>query len=104
MEVEKRTAKRVPYPCEVECYNLGTGVSPLNPRLSDLSAKGAFIDSINPLPVGSVVKLKFHTPTLLIDVRAQVAQTMPQFGMGVRFLDLTPQQQTAIDAIVEGPP
>jgi hypothetical protein len=101
--MEKRAAKRVPYPCEVECYNVGSGINPLNPRISDLSAKGAFIDSINALPVGSVLKLKFNTPSLVIEVRAQVVQAMPQFGMGVRFLDLTPQQQLAIDEVVAGP-
>jgi hypothetical protein len=27
---------------------------------------------------------------------------MPQFGMGVRFLELTPEQQVALREIVEG--
>jgi hypothetical protein len=50
-----------------------------------------------------VLKLKFNTPSLVIEVRAQVVQAMPQSGMGVRFLDLTPQQQLAIDEVVAGP-
>jgi hypothetical protein len=100
--MEKRESKRVPYPCEVEVHNVGSGVNPLNPRISDLSANGAFIDSINPLPVGTVLKIKFHTPSLVIDVKAEVVQAMPQFGMGVRFVDLSPQQKLAINEVVEG--
>ena len=37
----KRASERVSYPCEVECSGVGIGLSPLNPRISDVSATGA---------------------------------------------------------------
>lgn len=93
---EKRSARRIPFPCEVECPGAGD-----HPRLSDLSATGAFIDSLNGVPEGSRVNLKFSLPTgVLVSVDAEVVHSMPHFGMGVRFLDLADEQRRAIEQVV----
>jgi hypothetical protein len=97
---DKRASKRVSYPCEVECSGVGVGMSPLNPRISDLSVTGAFIDSMVTLPEGTSLKLKFSLPSLVVSCMGVVMHEMPQFGMGVRFLDLTPQQTVALEEIV----
>ena len=94
----ERGAKRIAFPCEVECTGAGEG--PLNPRISDLSATGAFIDSMNAVPAGSCLSLKFALPTGTITVNAEVVHAMPHFGMGVRFLDLTDEQRRAIERVV----
>jgi hypothetical protein len=98
---EKRASPRVSYPCEVDCSGVGIGMSPLNPRISDLSATGAFVDSMVTLPAGTAVRLKFSLPSLVVDCTGQVVHEMPQFGMGVRFVDLTPEQQVAIEEVVQ---
>ena len=100
-EEDKRTSKRVSYPCEVECYGVGVGMSPLNPRISDLSETGAFVDSMVTLPAGTKLKLKFSLPSLVVACTGEVMHEMPQFGMGVRFLELTPEQQVALREVVE---
>jgi hypothetical protein len=100
MGEDKRASKRVSYPCEVECSGVGVGMSPLNPRISDLSVTGAFIDSMVTLPEGTSLKLKFSLPSLVVSCMGVVMHEMPQFGMGVRFVDLTPQQTVAIEEIV----
>ena len=96
---DKRGAKRLAYPCEAECTGIGEG--PLKTRLSDVSASGAFIDSLNPVPVGSRMTLKFTLPTGGVVVNAEVVHSMPQFGMGVRFLDLSEEQRRRIERAVE---
>lgn len=98
---DKRANKRVSYPCEVECSGVGVGVSPLNPRISDISLTGAFIDSMVTLPEGTMVRLKFPLPSLVVSCMGVVMHEMPQFGMGVRFVELTPEQQAAIAEVVE---
>ena len=100
MGEDKRANKRVSYPCEVECYGVGVGMSPLNPRISDLSVTGAFIDSMVTLPEGTSLKLKFALPSLVVNCLGVVMHEMPQFGMGVRFMDLTPEQTVAIEEVV----
>jgi hypothetical protein len=94
---DKRTDPRISYPCEVECYGVGLGATnPLNPRISDLSLTGAFVDSIVPVPMGTKLKLRFPLGSREISVTAEVVHEMPQFGMGVRFLDLKPEDRAAI--------
>jgi hypothetical protein len=100
---EKRKFPRVPYLAEVECYNVA-GASPLNPRISDLSITGAFIDSVMVLPVGTMMSMKFSLPSLLMEVTVEVVQSMPNFGMGVRFVGLTPAQKAALEEVVSASP
>jgi hypothetical protein len=100
MGEDKRANKRVSYPCEVECSGVGVGMSPLNPRISDLSVTGVFIDSMVTLPEGTNLKLKFSLPSLVVSCQGVVMHEMPQFGMGVRFVNLTPEQTVAIEEIV----
>jgi hypothetical protein len=98
---DKRANKRVSYPCEVECSGVGMGMSPLNPRISDLSITGAFVDSVVTLPAGTKMRLKFSLPSLVVNCLGEVVHDMPQFGMGVRFVDLTAEQRLAIEEVVE---
>src|SRR5262245_48863181 len=99
-DVEKRGAKRIPYRSEVECSS--TGNSPLDPRISDLSVTGAFIDSMNGVPAGSRLLLRFLLPGgQTVVVQAEVVHSMPHFGMGVRFLDLGDESRHAIQALVD---
>jgi uncharacterized protein (TIGR02266 family) len=96
---EKRHDRRVTYPCEVECT--GAGTNALNPRISDLSTSGAFIDSMMAAPVGTRFAVKFVLPSGPLQVTAEVVHSMEHFGMGVRFLDLTPEQRTRIEEFVQ---
>jgi PilZ domain len=98
-DVEKRGAKRIPYRSEVECSS--TGNSPLDPRISDLSVSGAFIDSMNGLPAGTRLYLRFPLPSgEVVSVEAEVVHSMPHFGMGVRFLDMKDESRRAIESLV----
>ncbi len=99
MTEEKRHAQRVPYPSEVECV-LSDGLPIANTRLADLSTGGAFVESVNELPVGTALTLNFQVGERTIHVSGQIVQTMPQFGFGVRFTDLSPEDKTAIAALV----
>jgi hypothetical protein len=96
---EKRHARRVTYPCEVECT--GAGANPLNPRISDLSSSGAFIDSMMAVPVGTRFSVKFVLPSGPIQLDAEVVHSMEHFGMGVRFLDVTPDQRARLEEMVQ---
>jgi len=96
---EKRHDRRVTYPCEVECT--GAGANPLNPRISDLSSSGAFIDSMMAVPVGTRFAVRFVLPSGPIQLNAEVVHSMEHFGMGVRFVDVTPEQHNLLEEVVQ---
>jgi hypothetical protein len=99
---DKRKSKRIMYLCDVECE--GEGATRFHTRINDLSATGAFLDSMNCFPVGSLLKLKFRVRSREIKVTAEVRHCMPRIGMGVRFVDLNPRDRAAIEALIEGKP
>jgi len=69
-------------------------------RLSDISVTGAFIDSLVDLPAGSVVNLSFSLGERQMRIKAEVCHSMPQIGMGVRFIQLSPDQVSALSELV----
>jgi hypothetical protein len=97
MNAEKRTSPRLMKSIEVDCRTLdGYGLS-VPVRISDLSRSGAFLDCGNPLPVGTRLGLRFMVGDYFFVVSAEVVHQMPQFGMGVRFLDLSPEARSILD-------
>jgi hypothetical protein len=70
---------------------------PLRPP--DLSVRGMFINAANHLPEGTVLKVHFRlTRTRYeINARAEVRYCLPGVGIGVEFVDISPEAQRAIE-------
>lgn len=72
----------------------------------DISEGGVFIRSRSPLPVGTRVNLKFSV--ILDDFETiegegevvRVVDEGEQTGMGVRFIELTPESRAVVDEVV----
>jgi len=99
---DRRSSKRITYVCEVECE--GAGRNYLAARINDLSLAGAFIDSVTCYAPGTSLRLRFHINDTLIETTAEVRYTIPQMGMGVRFLRLNSHHLTALKSLFEGQP
>jgi uncharacterized protein DUF4388/PilZ domain-containing protein len=99
---ERREAKRISYICEVECD--GIGINRLSTRITDLSATGAFIDSMTCFTQGTILKIKFRIKDIPIETDCEVRYSMPQMGMGVRFLNLKPDCVAALEHLIDGKP
>ena len=97
---DRRESKRISYVCEVECE--GAGLNNLATRINDLSATGAFIDSMTCYAPGTHLRLRFRVHDAWIETAAEVRYTMPQMGMGVRFLGLEPVHLAAIESLIDG--
>lgn len=87
---------------EVDCRTMDEADMPVAARISDLSTSGVFLDSMNPLPPGTRLALRFMAGPREVRVAAEVVHMMPQFGMGVRFLDLSGEGRAAIEALISG--
>ena len=99
---EKREAKRITHICEVECE--ASGLNPITTRLNDLSLTGAFIDSMSCFSPGTVLTLRFRVRTVLIETTAEVRYSLQRIGMGVKFLELQPNQIAALESLIEDKP
>jgi PilZ domain len=100
MSDHKRSSPRVLNVADVECHTLDEMSTPVSARMSDISTTGAFLDSMSGLPPGTKLALGFRVGETPVKVAAEVVHTMPNFGMGVRFLDLPGEARAAIEALI----
>jgi hypothetical protein len=66
-------------------------------RVSELSARGCYVDSINPLPKGTELRLRIRYGCSACDFPGTVIYTHAGFGMGVVFGELTAEQRSTLD-------
>ena len=69
----------------------------------DVGKGGLAIRTMNPLPKGSPVHLRFRLPGILADIEAdaRVSWSDRKVGMGVQFEHLAAADQTVVDAFVD---
>jgi c-di-GMP-binding flagellar brake protein YcgR len=93
----RRRAPRVPLVTQIysqECMSLAFS--------RDLSQGGMFIETRDPLPVGSEITLRFHLNDggPIVVALADVKYSITKLGMGVEFLELSPADRKRIDDCV----
>ncbi|HWN98283.1 MAG TPA: DUF4388 domain-containing protein [Blastocatellia bacterium] len=95
---DRRNTTRVSYICEIECEadSDAAGTTRVKTRISDLSLSGAFIDTTACFAPGTLLTLTFQGGETRIRTIAEVRHTMPQSGMGVRFVGLIPEHRAAL--------
>jgi hypothetical protein len=94
---EKRSTRRINFSCEIQwqdqaVFSIG--------RIRNLSAGGAFVQTLNPASVGSVLKLKFVLGSVQVDTLGKVLHLIPSQGMGIQFLDLDAASREAIENLL----
>jgi uncharacterized protein (TIGR02266 family) len=66
-------------------------------RISDISVKGVYIDTMTLIPVGSNLKLTFTLPDgYVVHAGGEVVHSQPQAGIGVKFVNLDPEDARRI--------
>jgi hypothetical protein len=95
---ENRREPRVCLSSDVECEVESGRV---RWRFADISAGGMFIDVYDPLPKGTVFRLRFQLDPPPIAATARVHYTQPRIGMGVEFVELNGQDRQRIREIVD---
>ena len=66
-------------------------------RVSELSARGCYIDSINPLPKDMNVRIRIRYGCSTCEFSGTVIYTHAGFGMGVVFGELTNEQRSTLE-------
>lgn len=71
-------------------------------RITDLSDGGCYMDSLGDVSMGELVHLKLKLPDGgWLELKGEVAHHTPPVVFGVRFLDLSEQQLTALRSFIE---
>ena len=87
-----RTSPRFAFIAEAEIVGMKDRA-----RVSELSARGCYIDSINPLSKGTEVRIRIRYGCSSCEFSGTVLYTHAGFGMGVVFGELTPEQGSTLD-------
>lgn len=91
----RRSAERRPLIIAVEVVEVDSGTR-LSARTSDVSRTGCYIDTLNPTPSGTVVRVKLTHEGEELDLLARIVYVSPRLGMGVRFDESISAAQLAI--------
>ncbi len=94
---DRRKLPRAPLAIQVHCQEeMSLGLS------RNVSTGGMFVESKEPLPVGSQLKLRFNLddegPVVL--AAAEVTYAVTKLGMGIQFTDLAPTDRERVQAYV----
>jgi Tfp pilus assembly protein PilZ len=96
-EDPRRQSTRKSHLSEVHIDGVRDTTDPI--RMSDLSTKGVFLDTRCVIAAGSTVQLSFRIAGHPVSVAARVVYCTPPFGMGVEFLDLSPEDCARIELV-----
>jgi PilZ domain len=89
MRSELRRSPRYPFYASAEIVELKTSTL-LTARTSELSRYGAYMDMMNPLPIGTAVKILIAYNEQAFEAAGRVIYSQPNMGMGVAFESIEP--------------
>jgi len=95
METNTRREPRYPFIASAELLEENSG-SRMSTRISDLSLGGCYVDTVNPLPDGTLVRLKIFTQTHSFEAPATVVYSHTHLGMGMKFGDVQPKYEEVL--------
>lgn len=97
--VERRKNPRFKISVPVEIHT-ETSTAPLRCATSDLSLDGCYVESMYPFPVGTCLDLKLEAGGTLV-ISARVVTSDPQFGNGIQFLRMLPEDRVMLMKFLE---
>jgi PilZ domain len=90
MEQDRRRFTRYPLIAHMELLEESTHTR-LKSRVSDISMEGCYLDMVNPLPSGTLVRLTITAGDARFEARGRIVYTLQHMGAGVRFEEISPE-------------
>jgi hypothetical protein len=95
MREKQRCEPRYPFIASAELLEESSGAR-MNSRISDLSFNGCYVDTVNPLPDGTLVHLRIFTETHSFEAPATVVYSHAFMGMGMKFREVQPKSEEVL--------
>jgi hypothetical protein len=100
--VERRNSQRYAMVLAAEVVELPRGAK-LSARTSDVSRTGCYVDTLNPIPQGSRVRIRFTHHQEEFEGVGSVVYVSQGLGMGIKFSEVQAEQQARLDRWLEEP-
>jgi len=81
---ERRRHQRFPFNATADIVEPRSNTH-INGRTSDLGQGGCYVDTLSPLPAGTVVKIRISRESHFFEAEAKVSYSVVGMGMGVAF-------------------
>jgi len=98
---EKRRSPRYSFIASAELIEERADVR-IASRVSELSLNGCYLDMMNPFPKGTPVLVKIAAGDSFFEAKAEIIYSQPNMGAGVRFLQIEPHSQAALERWLDG--
>jgi hypothetical protein len=96
--LKQRSVRRCPFVASAEVTELGSGSSTkLSARISEIGLGGCYVDTLNPFPEGTLVRVRILRDGGAFETQAKVVYTDMRFGMGVAFIEIPPNQRSILE-------
>jgi hypothetical protein len=96
METDLRRSPRIPFIAAAEIVDVDTEVR-LAAQTCDLSEHGCYMDMVNPLPLGTAVKIQIQHGERTFAATAGVVYSVPHLGMGLVFRDIDADKEVTLE-------
>jgi hypothetical protein len=96
MPTKPRRAPRYTLIVAAEVIELQTDTH-IKARTSDMSLVGCYLDMMNPLPLGTDIRLQLAHQDTTFTALGTVAYTQANMGMGITFTVVEPHQQSVLE-------
>lgn len=94
--IERRSSPRKPIIASAQVVEVDSGAR-LRARSCDLVVQGCYIDTINPFPPGTLVRIRLEKGGATFDSRGKVVYRQVGLGMGIAFLDVTNENHLILE-------
>jgi hypothetical protein len=94
--VERRRNTRYAFIAEVELLEPNSGMA-IKGRTADLSYGGCYVDTINPFPPDTTVKLRLRKSDRSFEAQAKVVYSTVGMGMGLMFAAVDREQRQTME-------
>lgn len=94
--VERRSAPRHTMILAAEVVECASGAR-LSARTADISRTGCYIDTLNPVPQGSEIRLRITHGAEIFEALGRVVYVSYGLGMGIAFINVEAEQLARLD-------
>jgi hypothetical protein len=101
MESEHRASSRYPFYASAELQE-ASSAAPTKAYTSNLGSNGCFLDTVNPLPAGTIVSIQITYQGQVFAAGGVVAHSHANTGMGLQFIALEAGCASLLETWLDG--